>query len=221
MIDKFNSDEDQDHERAVGYCDSILTNCPASVFHICLKCEQLLKANKLKEANEFSSELMKRPDTCNVPLIISWCGRIKCYAGSDVIGFKLLKEALSRDPDCTDAMKAIKMGKTTSAAKDEAGALFKAEKFDEAIVKFDECLQLDPLNLSYNATILLNKAIVLSKQNKKDEALRALNKCLKMNPTYAKALVKRGEIHESMKEYEDAVNDFGAAQQIDPTGFNV
>jgi len=86
MIDKFNSEADQDHIRAVGYCDSILTNCPASVFHICLKCEQLLKAYKLKEANEFSSELMKRPDTCNVPLIMAWCGRIKIYAGSDVIG---------------------------------------------------------------------------------------------------------------------------------------
>lgn len=163
MIDKFNSEEDKDYERAVGYCDSILTNCPASVFHICLKCENLLKAYKLKEALEFASELMKRPDTCNVPLIMSWSGRIKVYGGADVIGHKLLKEALQRDPDCTDAMKAIKMAKTASAAKDEAGTLFKEEKYDGAITKFDECLALDPLNLTYNATILLNKSIALTK----------------------------------------------------------
>ena len=163
MIEKFNSEEDKDYQRAVGYCDSILTNCPASVFHICLKCENLLKAYKLKDAKEFSSELMKRPDTCNVPAIMSWCGRIQVYSGGDVVGQKLLKEALQRDPDCTDAMKAIKMIKASAQMKEEASADFKAEKYDEAIKKFDKCIELDPLNLNYNATILLNKSIALTK----------------------------------------------------------
>lgn len=140
MIDKFNSEEDQDFQRAVGYCDSILNNCPASVFHICLKCENLLKACKLKEAQEFSAELMKSPDTGNVPLIMAWRGRIMIYGGGDTIGQKMLKEALQRDPDCSDAMKAIKMVKTITQAKEEAGELFKANKLDEAIEKFDECL---------------------------------------------------------------------------------
>jgi len=211
MIEKFNSEEDKDFDRAVGYCESILSNCPASVFHICLKCENLLKAYKLKEAQEFGSDLMKRPDTCNVPIIMSWCGRIKIYGGGDVIGQKLLKEALQRDPDCTDAMKAIKMSKTIATCKDEAGALFKENKLDEALAKFEECLQLDPLNLGYNAIILLNKSIALTKKGKKDEAMSALNHCLKMNPEYAKALVKRGEVHLELGDYEEAVSDFGAA----------
>ena len=73
--------------------------------------------------------------------------------------------------------------------KAEDDALF------EAIKKFDQCLELDPLNLTYNATILLNKAIALNKKGKNDEALTCLNKCLKMNPEYAKAYVKRGEVH--------------------------
>jgi len=65
--------------------------------------------------------------------------------------------------------------------------------------------------LSYNATILLNKSIAFTKQGKKDKALSALNKCLKMNPQYAKALVKRGEVHQSLQDYEEAVNDFSTA----------
>jgi len=32
-----------------------------------------------------------------------------------------------------------------------------------------------------------------------------------MNPMYAKALVKRGEVHQSLEDWEEAVNDFGAA----------
>jgi len=133
----------------------------------------------------------------------------------------MLKEALNRDPDCNEAKIAIKMVKVTKANKEEAGALFKADKLDEAIEKFDECLQLDPLNLNYNATILLNKSIALVKQEKKELALASLNKCLRMNPKYAKALVKRGEVYSALGDWEEAVNDYGAAAQIDSSGFNV
>ena len=118
------------------------------------------------------------------------------YSGSDIIGQKMLKEALQRDPDCVEAMKALKMVKVATQNKEEAGELFKAEKLDEAVEKFDQCLLLDPLNLNYNATILLNKSIALTKKGgKNEEALSCLNKSIKMNPQYAKALVKRGEVH--------------------------
>ena len=44
--------------------------------------------------------------------------------------------------------------------KEEASADFKAEKLDEAIAKFDKCLELDPFNLTYNATILLDLSLI-------------------------------------------------------------
>lgn len=92
---------------------------------------------------------------------------------------------------------------------------------DEAIKLFDECVELDPLNLNYNATLLLNKSIALGKQKKDDLALKALNQCLKQQPKYAKALVKRGEVRVSLEMYEEAVRDFAEAAKIDPTGFGV
>lgn len=42
-----------------------------------------------------------------------------------------------------------------------------------------------------------------------------------MNPEYAKALVKRGEIHQLLGDHEEAVRDFGNAAQIDQSGFGV
>jgi len=36
------------------------------------------------------------------------------YSGSDIVGQKMLKEALQRDPDCVEAMKAIKMFKVAT-----------------------------------------------------------------------------------------------------------
>lgn len=44
---------------------------------------------------------------------------------------------------------------------------------------FDECVQLDPLNLTYNSTLNHNKAIALTKLKKDSEAMKALNICIK------------------------------------------
>ena len=77
MLNRFTSEEGEgkDYDRAVTYCTNILTNCPASVHHSVLKCEYLLRANKLKEACTFSNELMLNQDMKNVPLVKCWRGR--------------------------------------------------------------------------------------------------------------------------------------------------
>ena len=132
-----------------------------------------------------------------------------------------MQDAIRADPDLTDAMKTIKAIKAQAQKKEEASEIFKANQYEQAIVAFDECLQIDPLNLAFNSTICLNKAICQVKLNKNEAALATLNVCLKMNPDYAKALVKRGEVYQNLEEWEEAVADFGAAAQIDPAGFQV
>ena len=42
-----------------------------------------------------------------------------------------------------------------------------------------------------------------------------------MNPDYTKALVKRGEVHQNLEEWEEAVTDYSAASSLDPSGFGV
>ena len=82
-------------------------------------------------------------------------------------------------------------------------------------------MNIDPLNVAFNSTCLLNISIAQSKLNQNDQALKTLNHCLALNPEYAKALVKRGEINESLENYEEAIRDFHSASEIDKTGFGV
>ena len=105
--------------------------------------------------------------------------------------------------------------------KEEAAAVFKEQKFEEAITKFNEILELDPMNGNFNATLLLNIAICQVKLDKSSDAIVSLNKAIKFNPKYAKALVKRGEVRMSMEEYNEAIRDFSDASEYDSTGFNV
>jgi tetratricopeptide (TPR) repeat protein len=190
-----NTPGEQDFEKAVNYCSSILQNCTHSVKYNALKVQYLLLSCQMKEANKFTNELMNRASMQDEPLIMAWRGRVMIYSGNTNTGKTMLQNALQRQPDLKEAAIAIKMMRTSEVMKEQAGELFKANKIDEAIKKFDECLALDPYNLNYNSTILLNKAIALNKQGKNDDALACLNRCLKMNPEYAKAYVKRGEVH--------------------------
>lgn len=93
----------------------------------------------------------------------------------------------------------MKLGIKAAKMKEEAAAIFKEQKFEEAIEKFEECLLLDPMNACYNSTLLLNISICQVKLGKNDLALAALNRAIKFKPNYAKALVKRGEVYIAME----------------------
>ena len=85
--------------------------------------------------------------------------------------------------------------KKSNTMKEEAAAIFKSGNLEEALKKFEECLELDELNAMFNSTILMNMSIAYNKMKQTDKAIIALNKAIKYNPKYAKAYVKRGEIY--------------------------
>lgn len=165
---------------------------------------------------------MKESDTfANNPRILCWRGKVIYYNGGEILGKKHFQQALNFDPDLLECQKCIKLMKKSNLMKEEAAAVFKEGKLEEAIEKFEECLTLDDLNANYNATILLNISIAQVKLKKNELAITALNKAIQYNPKYAKAYVKRGEISVSIEEYAEAIKDFGEASSIDATGFGV
>lgn len=54
---------------------------------------------------------------------------------------------------------------------------------------------MDPLNKSYNSTILFNRAVAYSKISLNTEAIKDLDSAIEMNEDYVKAYVKRGDIN--------------------------
>jgi tetratricopeptide (TPR) repeat protein len=115
----------------------------------------------------------------------------------------------------------LKLQIKSSKAKEEAAAVFKEGKFEEAVTKFEGVMDLDPMNGNFNSTLLLNIAICQVKLGSNSKALVALNKAIKMNKKYSKALVKRGEVYLAMGEFNDAIRDFSEASEHDSTGFGV
>ena len=69
-------------------------------------------------------------------------------------------------------------------------------------------MEIEPLNATYNSTILFNRASAYARLSKNTEAVADLSKAIELNEEYMKAYLKRGELHIMMKSYEEAVRDF-------------
>ena len=130
MIDKHGAEdkgmnEDIDYEKAAGYCNSILKNCPLAINYMCLRIEFLLKSSQLSEADKFSKEVLDRSELPSNSRLNCWRARVVLYNGNEVLGKKMLTQCLQQDPDNVDAQKALKMIKTATTKKEQASEAFK------------------------------------------------------------------------------------------------
>ena len=118
---------------------------------------------------------------------------------------------MNYDPDLKECQICMKNLKKSLRLKEEATEVFKGGNYAEAIVKFEECVDVDPLNANFNATLLLNVSIGHEKLGDKIKKLEALNLALKYNPKYAKALVRRGDHFAQQDEFGEAIKDYAEA----------
>lgn len=91
--------------------------------------------------------------------------------------------------------------KKAESMKNEAAEFFKKGSYKEANEVYTKCLELFPNNPQYNSTIYLNRGISYSKLKLYEESLQDLNKAIELNEKYAKAFVKRAEIHQQLDQH--------------------
>jgi len=154
-----------------------------------------VRSAKLAEAQTISQQVCGYPCFRQSVAVQAMRGRIIFYSGNEALARKQLQNALELDPDDQGIRRALKNMKLSTELKDKASELFKKQEFQAAIDKFGECLELDDLNVTYNATIYFNMALAFQKLKKNEESLKCLNKAIAYNPKYAKAFYKRGEVN--------------------------
>ena len=102
-----------------------------------------------------------------------------------------------------------------------ANALYKAQRYPEAVSKYTECLAVEDAGRGYQATIYTNRATAFMKLEKYEEALKDLDAAIKANDKYPQAFHKRGEVNIKLKEFNNAIRDFQTAQELDPKRFDL
>ncbi len=174
--------------------------------HVGMKVQALLALNKVDEAVSFTTQLQN--NNIGNPEFLFWRGKVLIANNNAEMGKKHLREALNHDPDNVMFQKALKGLVKMENFKKEANELFQAGDFEEAIHKFDQCLEVDPHNGPYNCTILFNRSMAKMKLNQTQEAIKDLDKAIEINDMYLKAYVKRAELKMSLELYNEALQDF-------------
>ncbi|ORX84578.1 mitochondrial outer membrane translocase receptor TOM70 [Anaeromyces robustus] len=95
-------------------------------------------------------------------------------------------------------------------AKDEGNKLFQSKKYNKAIKQYTKAIELYPDSVYYG-----NRAACYNNLGKMDEVIADCTEALKLNPNYIKALKRRAQAYEKVKNLEQALNDYTALCILD------
>ncbi|MED6131137.1 hypothetical protein PIB30_007106 [Stylosanthes scabra] len=85
--------------------------------------------------------------------------------------------------------------------KTEGNKFFVDGKYEEALSQYEHALQVAPevpSSVEIRSICHVNRAVCFQKLGKYDNSVKECTKALELNPVYIKALVRRGEAHESL-----------------------
>ncbi|XAR65545.1 hypothetical protein NMG60_11009702 [Bertholletia excelsa] len=106
-----------------------------------------------------------------------------------------------------------------NAAKLEGNRLFADRKYEEALLQYDHVLQVAPdvpSSVEIRSICHANRALCFLKLEKYQDTIKECTKALELNPNYLKALLRRGEAHEKLEHFEEAIADMKKILEFDP-----
>jgi len=97
-------------------------------------------------------------------------------------------------------------------AKERGAALFKAEKWPEAIAEFTEAIKRNPKNYK----VYCNRAAAYMKLMEWPRALEDGDKSIAIEPTFVKGYVRKANAQKMLKQYKQANDTIAKGLQIEP-----
>ncbi|TYH19880.1 hypothetical protein ES288_A05G386700v1 [Gossypium darwinii] len=104
-------------------------------------------------------------------------------------------------------------------AKTEGNKLFGNGQYQEALLQYEVALQVTaemPSATEIRSICHSNRAVCFLKLVNYEETIKECNKALELNASYMKALVRRGEAHEKLEHFEEAIADMKKILELDP-----
>lgn len=158
-------------------------------------------------------------------------------AESLAVACQCLTEALGVDVNNADQTASLKVEKSLQAVfdgaypgrkevtkdeeikasnmKDEGNDLMKQNKYEEAIEKYTEAIDIVP-----NAIYHCNRAAAYSKVGRHDDAVADAKSALRLDSGYSKAYARMGFAYLNMNKYHDAEEAYANACRLDPDNRN-
>ncbi|XP_065358280.1 dnaJ homolog subfamily C member 7 isoform X1 [Calliphora vicina] len=200
------------YRNVVYYLDSAIKLAPACYRYRLLKAECLAYLGRCDEAVDIAISVMKLDSTSADAIYV----RGLCFYYTDNLekGIKHFELALQLDPDHKKAKEMRTRSKTLKDMKENGNVLFKSGRYREAQAVYTDALKIDEFNKDINSKLLYNRALVQSKINNLREAVADCSRVLEINDKYLKALLLRARCYNDLEKFDECVNDYETALQI-------
>lgn len=176
---------------------------------------QMGGVNNLGEAQNVATSLLRNNSQDPEALVLRARG---LYGqGENDKAMKVLRMAIDCDPDFRDAIKWLKIVKNLNRMKEDGNGEYKAGRWQAAIGKYTEALQVDPANKATNSKILQNRALCYSKLKEYGKAIADCDEALRLDPSYTKARKTKANALGGAEKWEDAVREWKELAEADPS----
>ncbi|KAJ8762668.1 hypothetical protein K2173_011148 [Erythroxylum novogranatense] len=141
--------------------------------------------------------------TCSTHLLITGA-QVYLAAGRFEDAVNWVQQAERLDPSSQEISTVAKKTRAVASARLSGNLLFKASKFSEAYVAYNEGLELDP----YNSILLCNRAACRSKLGQYEKAVEDCTGALRLQPNYIKARHRRADCNAMLERWEASIQDY-------------
>jgi DnaJ homolog subfamily C member 7 len=170
--------------------------------------------NALGDAQNVAMSLLRNNNLDPEALVLR--GRALYAQGDNEKAIQHFRKALECDPDFRDAVKYLRIVQKLNRMKEEGNNDYKAGRWQAAVDKYTEALEVDPLNKGTNSKILQNKALCLIKLKDYAGAIADCDRALQLEPSYTKARKTKANALGASGDWEAAVQELKALQELDP-----
>jgi DnaJ family protein C protein 7 len=207
--------DSKNYQQALSQFESALELAPMSTRIKLYKLEAELYLGKTDDVVKEAGLILRDEDPNNAEAYFLR-GKAIYYNGNIDNGLRNVNQALQLDPDNAKYMKFRKILKKSESLKEEGNVFFKGSKYQEALDKYNEAIENDPINKSLNAQLYCNMSACQSKLGNWEEAISSATKAIELNPQYLKAYVRRAQCYQQVGKHEEAKRDYHKATEIDP-----
>jgi DnaJ homolog subfamily C member 7 len=170
--------------------------------------------NNLGDAANIAMSLLRQNDKDPEALVLR--GRALYAQGNNTEAIKYFRRAIDLDPDFKAAVKWLRTVQKLDRMKEEGNQHYKAQRWEAAIEKYSEALEIDPSNKGTNSKILQNRALCRIQLKQFDEALADCDNALVLDPDYTKARKTKANALGGAERWEDAVREWKALAEKEP-----
>lgn len=171
--------------------------------------------NALGDAANIAMSLLRNNNQDPEALVLR--GRALYAQGENEKALQHFRQAINCDPDYKDAVKFLRMVQKLDRMKADGNADYKAGRWQSAIDKYSDALEVDPTNKGTNSKLLQNRALCRVQLKDYKGAITDCEKAISLDPSYTKAKKTKANALGQSGDWEGAVRELKELQEQDQT----